>query len=118
MPSPANKSNNDSSGGGQVSDVPGMIISRKARLPTRGGREGFSLLELLVAISVLAVAVGLTAAVFVGRAAQSLLFGVEPTDPTVLAGVTLLVAASALAAAAIPARRAARVDPVRTLRSE
>ena len=65
-----------------------------------------------------AVLVGLIGSVVAGRAAEALFFGVEATDPSVLAGVALLVAASALVAAAIPARKAARVDPSRTLRWE
>lgn len=61
---------------------------------------------------------GLAAAVLAARAAQSLFFGVEAFEPPVLAAVALLVALSALVATVIPARRAAKVDPSRTLRSE
>ena len=43
---------------------------------------------------------------------------VEPTDPLTLAGGTAVLLASALLAAYIPARRAARVDPVAALRQE
>lgn len=61
---------------------------------------------------------GVVLAVAVGRAAQSLLFGVQGQDPWVLLGVTLLLAAVALGAAFVPAHRASRVDPMEALRYE
>ncbi len=50
------------------------------------------------------------------RSLGSLLYQVQPHDPLVLAGVTLLLAAVAAAASWLPARRAARVDPMEALR--
>jgi ABC-type lipoprotein release transport system permease subunit len=47
-----------------------------------------------------------------------MLFGVEPTDPMTLAVVAALILVVAAVAAALPARRAARVDPVVALRAE
>ena len=64
------------------------------------------------------VVVGLVAAVPATRAVRSQLFGVEPSDPVTLVGVTVVLAGAALMAAYIPARRATRVDPVVALRSE
>lgn len=49
---------------------------------------------------------------------RSLLFGVEPFDPIALTAMTLLLCGVALAATDAPARRAAAVDPVETLRAE
>lgn len=61
---------------------------------------------------------GLVLAMAGGAAARSVLFGVSALDPVTLGGVTLLFLLVATAAAAIPARRAARVDPLQVLRSE
>jgi putative ABC transport system permease protein len=60
-------------------------------------------------------AVGLGAARYASRLLQSFAFGISPTEPWLYAGVFTGVAALALSAAWIAARRAARIDPVRTL---
>jgi len=60
----------------------------------------------------LGVAFGLT------RLMTNLLFDVKPTDPTTFGAVTVLLTATALAASWIPARKAARVDPLVSLRHE
>lgn len=61
------------------------------------------------------MAIGLAAALALGRYLESVLFGVAPTDAITLAAVASALAASALVASWLPARRAARVDPVRAL---
>lgn len=71
-----------------------------------------------LAITGLGLAVGLLLTFAVTRAMSSLLFGVSPTDPLTLVGVSLLLVGAATAAAYVPARRATRVDPVVTLRYE
>jgi predicted permease len=53
-----------------------------------------------------------------GMALRRLLYGVTPTDAWTYAGVFVLLACASFAACYLPARRAARVDPVRTLRQE
>ncbi|MGE0158259.1 MAG: ADOP family duplicated permease [Gemmatimonadales bacterium] len=62
------------------------------------------------------VAVGVVAALVVGRVLRSLLFGVSSTDAGSIGGVVLVLVATALAATWLPARRAARVHPTEALR--
>ncbi len=61
---------------------------------------------------------GIPAAIGTGVLMASQLYGVSPWDPRVLAGVALVLGAAALMAALVPARRAARVDPMRALRAD
>jgi predicted permease len=61
---------------------------------------------------------GLGIALAAGRGAQSLLFGLEGHDPGVLLVATVVLAVVALASAAMPARRATRVDPMTALRHD
>jgi ABC-type antimicrobial peptide transport system permease subunit len=69
----------------------------------------------LVAIG---LAIGIPAALLLSRSLASLLFGLTPTDPATLAGVVLVLGAAALFAGALPAWRAARLDPLHALRIE
>jgi len=62
--------------------------------------------------------VGVAAAVGVGRAAQSLLFGLKGYDPLVFLVAVILLAAIASVAGFLPARRAANVDPMLALRHD
>ena len=54
----------------------------------------------------------------VGMGLQSLLIGIEPSDPITYAGVIGVLTIVAAAACLLPARRAASLDPVTTLREE
>jgi ABC-type antimicrobial peptide transport system permease subunit len=63
------------------------------------------------------VVAGLGAALGTGHLIQSLLYGVSPRDPAVLAGTTAILAAVAILACWLPARRASRVNPVQALRA-
>jgi putative ABC transport system permease protein len=67
-------------------------------------------------LAAIGVAVGGAGALAVGRALRSLLHGVSPHDPATLATVCLFVAAASLFACYVPARRAARIDPLALLR--
>ena len=69
----------------------------------------------LVGVGVL---LGLAGAYGLARVVVSLLYDAQPGDPIVLGGATLLLTVAAAAASYIPARRAARVDPVTSMRSE
>lgn len=62
--------------------------------------------------------VGLGAAVAVMQLLRSMLFGVRPGDPVTLAAVAVLLAVVTVAACYVPARRAAKVDPMVALRCE
>ncbi|MCI0690860.1 FtsX-like permease family protein, partial [candidate division KSB1 bacterium] len=68
--------------------------------------------------AVAGIAIGLGAALWLSRFMQTLLFEVSVADPTVYAGLAIFLAAIALLACWIPARRAARVDPMVALRYE
>lgn len=86
--------------GAQLRDVVSLVV-----------REGLSVVGI-------GLAIGLGAALLVGRGLRSSLYGVESTDlPTLLAAVLALLVAT-LVATLGPARRAARTDPVQTLRQE
>jgi ABC-type antimicrobial peptide transport system permease subunit len=63
-------------------------------------------------------AIGTLAAVFATRLMRSMLFQVDPLDPTVVVFAALSIFLLALAASAIPARRAASIEPMEALRTE
>jgi putative ABC transport system permease protein len=86
--------------GAQAKDVLKMVASRGLSLALTG------------------VSAGLVGAFSLTRLMESLLFEVSATDPVTFAGISLLIAAAAMIASYIPARRATRVDPMVALRYE
>jgi predicted permease len=76
------------------------------------------MLERTMRPILIGAALGVAAAAGVSQVLSSVLFGVSPLDPVALIGAVLVVAGVAFAAATLPARRAARVDPSRTLHYE
>jgi putative ABC transport system permease protein len=69
-------------------------------------------------LSAIGLAIGLAATLALSRVLASLLFEVSPHDPWILGGVSLLMLGISAAACYLPARRATKVDPIATLRSE
>ena len=86
--------------GAQRSDVLGLVV-----------RQG-------VTLAAVGVALGLLGAFGITRVIQSLLYNVTPTDPLSFGGVALFLAAIAVLASYLPARRATNVDPIVALRNE
>jgi putative ABC transport system permease protein len=71
-----------------------------------------------IQLTLLGIVLGLVGAVALTRLMVSLLFEVKPTDPATLIAVALLLAAAALLACYIPARRALSIQPITALRCE
>jgi ABC-type antimicrobial peptide transport system permease subunit len=99
----------------------------RQRLPELGlrmalGARPASLVRLTVGRSIVLVAVGLGTGVATAlgatRVMAGMLYGIAPNDPATFIGIPVILAAVALGASWLPARRAARVDPARTLRAE
>jgi putative ABC transport system permease protein len=88
------------------------------RLAIRAAPAGVVRLIVLdgMSVALAGIGVGLIAALGLGRWLTSLLYGVEPRDGLTFAVVTIALSVIALAACALPALRASRVDPMLALR--
>jgi len=86
------------------------------------GAESASILRLIVGeglrLSAAGIAIGVAAAFAVTRLLTSMLVGVTPTDPITFAAIVALFVTIALAATWLPARRAARLDPIAAIRED
>ena len=71
-----------------------------------------------MAVVAMGLAAGCLLALVFGRWLQSVLYGVEASDPRMFAATTLLLTLVALASCALPAARASRVDPLVALRQD
>jgi putative ABC transport system permease protein len=90
------------------------------RMALGAGRDDISTMVLRegLGITLLGIAIGLAGALALTRLMLALLYGVSPTDPGTLATVPVLLAAVALLASWVPARRAASVEPLEAIRYE
>jgi ABC-type antimicrobial peptide transport system permease subunit len=86
--------------GAQIKDVLGLVL-----------RQGLGLVAL-------GVVVGLVSSFAVTRLLRNFLYEVQPLDPLTFVSVVVVLAAVALLACWLPARRAARVNPMEALRCE
>jgi putative ABC transport system permease protein len=86
--------------GAQIADVRKMFLRHGLRLTATG------------------IAIGIGVALVITRVMSAFLFGVGPMDPMTYAGVSGALAAVALVATYLPARRASRVDPIVALRAD
>ncbi len=93
-------------------------IGVRMALGAGGSRVRRMILGQVGRIVVVGCVLGGIGAYYLGSTAEALLFEVQGRDPLVLVGVAVLLAAVALAAGYLPARRASRVDPMVALRSE
>jgi len=90
------------------------------RMALGSDRRGivFLVLKDVLKLAGISVAVAVPVTIVITRLLKSQLFGVSNADPVVLLLATIMVATVTILAAAIPARRAANVEPMRALRSE
>jgi predicted permease len=95
----------------------GEIGIRMALGARRGAVVWMVLREVLV-LAAAGLAVSVPAALGMAKLARSFLFGLQPGDPGVMVAAVATLTIAASAAGAVPARRAARVDPARALREE
>jgi putative ABC transport system permease protein len=102
----------------------GLVTERRTEIGVRmaiGARRAVILRHFLgraLRLALLGLGVGLLGSLACAHLLESLLFGVGPTDPLILASAGALLIAAALAAAAAPSLRAAAVSPMVALRAE
>jgi ABC-type antimicrobial peptide transport system permease subunit len=95
--------------------------SREIGVRTAIGARPIDIVRLVLSQALGMVAVGVTLGLLLAVAAvrvlSGFLYGIGPYDPVTLVSAVMLLLTVALAAAVIPARRAARVDPISVIRS-
>jgi ABC-type antimicrobial peptide transport system permease subunit len=112
-------------GGIGIYGVIAYVVAQRAReigIRSALGAEPRQIEEMFLlqglALTGVGVVVGLVAAAALGRWMSSVLFGVEPMDPVSYGAAVAVIVAAAALASYVPARRAAAIDPIETLRAE
>jgi ABC-type antimicrobial peptide transport system permease subunit len=101
-----------------------MVAERRREIGIRmalGANQGSVLGEVMkqgLVLTSVGLVVGLLGALALNRLIASLLFGVQPSDPTTLVAVVATITLVASIACLLPAWRASRVDPIVVLRDE
>ena len=101
-----------------------LVNERRREIGVRlalGARPGQVLMMVVgrgLALATVGVVIGLAAALALSRFLVSVLFGIRPLDPLTFVSMAAVLLAAAAIASWLPARRAAALDPVETLRSE
>jgi ABC-type antimicrobial peptide transport system permease subunit len=93
-------------------------IGIRLALGARRGVLQWMFVRSALRLTAVGVVVGMGCAAALMQSMKSLLFGISALDPITYATVPLVLAASAVMASYLPARRAASVDPAETLRAE
>jgi ABC-type antimicrobial peptide transport system permease subunit len=93
-------------------------IGIRIALGATQGRVAWLILREVTLLALIGLLAGAPLAFALGRAAESLLFGVRAGDPLIFIAASLLLALVALVGGYLPARRAAKVDPMVALRRE
>jgi ABC-type antimicrobial peptide transport system permease subunit len=93
-------------------------IGVRLAMGARPTRVAIMILRQSSLVAVTGIAIGLVIALAGGRLISTLLYGVSPRDPVVFAATTTLLLVISMLASWLPARRAARLNPLDALRAE
>ncbi len=93
-------------------------VGIRLALGARPQDVAWPILREALILAVLGIAIGLPVALAMSRLIRSTLFGIKPHDPVTIVGSVILLLSVAVLAAWIPARRAAKTDPMEALRYE
>jgi ABC-type antimicrobial peptide transport system permease subunit len=93
-------------------------VGIRIALGAEPGRVAWMILRETLLLAAAGVAIGIPAALILGRFAGSFLYGLKPNDPFAIAAAVLALAAAAFMAGYLPARRAAHIDPIAALRHD
>jgi putative ABC transport system permease protein len=100
------------------------VAQRTQEIGTRMalGAQQANILKLVVGegmlLAILGAVIGIAGALGISGLLQKLVYEVSPTDPATIAAITVTILCVSLLAAYVPARRAARIDPMTALRNE